>query len=380
MPQKKQYGLSDLRVGLLVLGAIGILILALFAATGDVSLPGFGKKTTVKTYMGNVDGLRKGGEVRLSGVRIGSIKDINFGPQIPQTPDAPNLVEIVMEISGRLDGRPAIERIRSDSRAVLKSAGVLGDYVVDITPGTVNGKPIQNGDTIQSIQQKGVGDIINAAQTAVANFNDISEDIKALTQEIREGKGNIGRLIKEDTLYTNLNRSVLQAEELIASLRKGEGTAAKFINDPELYNQASETVAQLKKTIADINEQLNAGRGTIGRLYKDEELYNRASQLVAKVDEASARLDRLIAKVERGEGNLGKLFNDEKLYEDTRASLASIRTLAASLERGEGTAGRLLKDETLYTNINNASAEITKLLYDFRQNPKKYLSIKVSVF
>lgn len=380
MPQKKQYGLSDLRVGLLVLGAIGILILALFAATGDVSLPGFGKKTIVKTYMGNIDGLRKGGEVRLSGVRIGSIKDINFSPQIPQSPDAPNLVEIIMEISGKLNGRPAIERIRTDSRAVLKSAGVLGDYVVDITPGTVNGQPISDGATIQSIQQKGVGDIINAAQTAVANFNDISQDVKALTQEIREGKGNIGRLIKEDTLYTNLNRSVLQAEELIASLRKGEGTAAKFINDPELYNQANETVAQLKKTVADINEQLNSGRGTIGKLYKDEELYNRANQLVAKVDEASARLDRLIAKVERGEGNLGKLFNDEKLYEDTRASLASIRTLAASLERGEGTAGKLLKDETLYTNLNSASAEITKLLYDFRQNPKKYLSVKVSVF
>ncbi len=165
MPQKKQYGLSDLRVGLLVLGAIGILILALFAATGDVSLPGFGKKTIVKTYMGNIDGLRKGGEVRLSGVRIGSIKEINFSPQIPQSSDAPNLVEIVMEISGRINGRPAIERIRTDSRAVLKSAGVLGDYVVDITPGTVNGQPITDGATIQSIQQKGVGDIINAAQT-----------------------------------------------------------------------------------------------------------------------------------------------------------------------------------------------------------------------
>jgi phospholipid/cholesterol/gamma-HCH transport system substrate-binding protein len=380
MPQKKQYGLSDLRVGLLVLGAIVILILALFAATGDVSLPGFGRKTTVKTYMGNIDGLRKGGEVRLSGVRIGSIKDINFSPQIPQSPEAPNLVEIVMEISGRLNGRDAIERIRTDSRAVLKSAGVLGDYVVDITPGTVNGQPISDGAIIESIQQKGVGDIINAAQTAVANFNDISDDIKTLTQRIREGKGNVGRLINEDALYTSLNRSVLQAEELIASLRKGDGTAAKFINDPEIYDKANETVAQLRQTVFDISEQLNAGRGTIGKLYKDEELYNRANALVAKVNEASARLDGLIAKVERGEGNLGKLFNDEKLYEDTRASLASIRTLAASLERGEGTAGRLLKDETLYTNINNASAEITKLLYDFRQNPRKYLSVKVSVF
>lgn len=380
MPQKKKYGFADLRVGLLMAAAIGILLLAIFAASGDIRLPGLSRSTTVKTFMGNVDGLRRGGEVRLSGVRIGSISEINFSSQIPQSSDAPNLVEIVMDISGTLNGRPAIERIRTDSRAVLKSAGVLGDYVIDISPGTVGGQPIKNGDTIESIQQKGVGDVINAAQTAVQNFNSISDDIKDLTGRIREGKGNVGRLITEDALYVSLNRSVLQAEALISSLRKGDGTAAKFINDPELYDKANDTVAQLKQTIAQINDQLNAGKGTFGKLLKDEELYNRANELVKKIDTASARLDGLIAKVERGEGNLGKLLKDEKIYEDTRAALENIRTIAARLERGEGTAGKLLTDEALYNNLNTTSAEITKLLYDFRQNPKKYLSVKVTIF
>ncbi len=380
MPQKKQYGWAELRVGLLILGAIAILILAVFAASGDISLPWLNKKTTVRTYMGNIDGLRRGGEVRLSGVRVGSIKEINFNPQIPQSETAPNLVELVMELGGKIGGQPVTDRVRTDSRAVLKSAGVLGDYVVDITPGTVKGQPIKSGDVIQSIQQKGVGDIISAAQTAVSNFNGISEDVKGLTGRIKEGKGNVGRLINEDALYTNLNRSVLQAEDLLASLRKGDGTAAKLINDPALYNKATETINQLKESVKQITDQINSGNGTVGKLLKDEELYNRANKLIEKVDTASARLDKLIAKVERGEGNLGKLFNDEKVYEDTRATIENLKSLSARLERGEGTAGKLLKDETLYNNVNNASAEITKLLYDFRQNPKKYLSVKVTIF
>jgi phospholipid/cholesterol/gamma-HCH transport system substrate-binding protein len=87
-----------------------------------------------------------------------------------------------------------------------------------------------------------------------------------------------------------------------------------------------------------------------------------------------------MAKIERGEGNLGKLINDEKLYQDTRNTIENLRAIMARLDRGEGTAGLLLKDDRLYQNVNTLSAELTRLLYDFRQNPRKYLSVKVSLF
>ncbi|HZN12520.1 MAG TPA: hypothetical protein VFC61_12630, partial [Blastocatellia bacterium] len=154
----------------------------------------------------------------------------------------------------------------------------------------------------------------------------------------------------------------------------------QLVSNPQLYNQANETVAQLKRLTDQVNEQILAGRGTIGRLLKDEDIYNRANGLVGKLDETSARLERTMAKIERGEGNVGKLINDEKLYADARDAIETFRLISARLERGEGTAGLLLKDERLYNNVNNVSAEVTKLLYDFRQNPKKYLSIKVALF
>jgi phospholipid/cholesterol/gamma-HCH transport system substrate-binding protein len=378
MPQKKQLSVTGLRVGLLVLASLIILVLVIFSLSGDITL--FSRKTTVKTYMSNVDGLRKGAEVRLSGKQIGSVKEIRFSDQIPASADAGQNLEIIMEISGALDGRPAIERIRTDSLAVLKGAGVLGDNVIDITPGTTNGQAIQDGGTIKSYAQKSVGDIINAAQTAMGNLNNISDDVKAMTGKIRGGEGAIGKFVNDDAFYVNLNRTILQTEKLLADIRSGPGTAGRLVSDPALYNQINDTIGQLRRTVDQINEQVLAGRGTIGRLLKDEELYNRANSLVGKLDETSARIERTMAKIERGEGNFGKLLNDEKLYQDLNSTVDNFRTISARLERGEGTAGLLLKDEKLYRNLNDVSAEVTKLLYDFRQNPRKYLSIKVSIF
>lgn len=378
MPQQKSLGLSGLRVGLLVLASIISIILVIFAVSGDIKL--FGRKTVVKTFMSSVDGLRQGAEVRLSGKEVGSVSKINFSNEIPAAATGGGNLEIVMEINGTLDGRPAIERIRSDSLAVLKSAGVLGDNVIDITPGTVKGEPIQNGGTIKSLSQKSVGDIINASQTAISNLNDISADVKDMTGKIKGGEGTIGKFVNDDAFYVNLNRTVMQTEKLLTDIRQGEGTAGRIVSDPTLYNQLNETITQLRRVVDQVNEQILAGRGTIGRLLKDEELYNRANSLVGKLDETSARIERTMAKVERGEGNLGKLLNDEKLFQDIRATAESLKNMSTRLDRGEGTAGLLLKDERLYQNLNNTSAEITKMLYDFRQNPKKYLSIKVSIF
>lgn len=382
MPQQQKNTFASLRVGLLVLAALVILILTIFAVSGDISF--FRKKTQVRAYMTTVEGLHKGAEVRLSGVKIGSVKDIKFNPKIPTEQNAKDNIEIVMEITGKLNGVEAIERIRTDSMAILKGAGVLGDNIIDITPGTTTkGQPIHDNDFIQSYANKSVGDIINASQTAMNNLNTITDNIKDVTANIKKGEGSIGRFLKDDTIYTNLNKAVLQSEALLNSIRKGEGTAGKIISDPKLYNQANELVAQFKDSADQIKAllgEVNQGKGTVGKLLKDEEIYNRANALMNKFDATTQKLDNVIAKVERGEGTVGKLVNEDKLYQEVRDAVASFKLLSTNLEKGEGTAGKLLKDETLYKNLNEATTEMTKLLYDLRQNPKKYLDIKVRVF
>ena len=54
--------------------------------------------------------------------------------------------------------------------------------------------------------------------------------------------------------------------------------------------------------------------------------------------------------------------------------------IADKVNRGEGTAGKLITDDQLYSNVNQLSSETVKLIYDFRQNPRKYLTIKFELF
>lgn len=379
MAQRKQTSFSELRVGVLVLSALAILILVIFAVSGDIKLPGFSRTATVKTQMASVDGLRKGAEVRLSGKKVGSVRQINFG-QIPNSQDSQSNIEIVMEIDGKLDGSPAGERIRTDSMAVLKSAGVLGDNVIDITPGTGAGKPIRDGDSIPSVAQKSVGDVINAAQTAVGHLNVIAADIRDMTGNMKSGRGSAGKFLNDESFYINLDSAVRQAESLMQEVKSGKGTMGQLVSDPALYKQATETVAQLRSISDQVENQLRSGRGSLGKLLKDDKLYNDASSLLARLDQTSGRLENVVSRIERGEGTVGKLINDDKLYADARGSIERLNLIMARLEKGEGTMGMILKDERLYHNANNLSAEVTKLLYDFRQNPRKYLSVKVTIF
>ncbi len=379
MPRQQQATVSQMRVGLLVLAALAILILTIFAVSGDLRLPGLTKTAIVKTQMASIDGLSKGAEVRLSGKRIGSVKDIRFGA-IPAETNSQANIEIVMEIDGKLDDRPAIERIRTDSLAVLKSAGVLGDNVVDITPGTTKGQPIRDGDTIQSRAQKSVGDIISASQEAVTNLNAISDDVKAMTANVRAGKGSMGRFLNDEAFYLDLDRTVREAESLMQNIKSGPGTVGRLVSDPTLYNQTSDTIARLRAIADQVGDQLTTGRGTIGKLFKDEKIYEDARSLIARLDTTSQRLERTMTRIENGEGTVGRLLKDDQIYADARDTIEKLKAISTRLEKGEGTAGMLLKDARLYNNANNVSAEITKLLYDFRQNPKKYLSVKVAIF
>jgi phospholipid/cholesterol/gamma-HCH transport system substrate-binding protein len=374
---EKHYRLAELRVGIVVLASLAILIFALFVVIGDIPL--FRKETIIRTYMSSVEGLRPGAEVRLSGLLVGDVKDILFDG-IPRDARSQQNVEIVMEIRGKLNGLPAVDRIRTDSIAVLKSTGLLGDNIIDITPGTLNGVPIQNGGTIKSQEQKSVGDIINASQAAVSKFDAISTDIKEMSGLLREGKGTLGLLINDDAVYVNLNQTILQAERLLTSIRQGQGTAGRLINDPALYNQAEELVGQLKRMADQVDDRITSGKGTLGKLIKDEELYDRTNALAANLDGASARLERTLARIERGEGTIGKLITDERLYDDTRDLIARLDVITSRLERGEGTAGLLLTDDRLYRSLTDTSVEITRLIHDFRQNPKQYLSIKMNIF
>ena len=73
-------------------------------------------------------------------------------------------------------------------------------------------------------------------------------------------------------------------------------------------------------------------------------------------------------------------MRDEMLYTDVRNMVNRVSTLVSAIENGEGTAGKLIKDPTLFNSMNQFTSEILKLLYDFRQDPKRFLTINFRLF
>ncbi len=373
MAGKKRVGFAGIRVGMLVIISLAIIITAILAISGDISP--FANPLFVRSKLSQVDGLRPGTEVRLAGVRVGQVTEVNMLPVAKDDKEKRN-VEIIMRIDQLIDGIPANQRIRSDSRVILGSIGLLGDKVIEITPGTMQGKEAEYGGEIQGAQETTIKELITGADDILANFTTLSKEVKEIAEDINEGKGTAGKFIKNEDLYRNLNKTVVEAQTLVQRIREGEGTVGRLLNDPKLYEDLQTTTKSLEKLVSDIS----AGRGTIGKLATDDELYTRTNKLLARVDDITGKLEQTADRINSGEGTVGRLLKEDKLYRETEETLTNLNKLVAKLERGEGSAGRLLQDPELYNNLNTASSEVVKLLYDFRREPKKYLTVKVRIF
>ena len=381
MPKtRKTVGLSELRVGILVFVSIVILILLILNASGDINP--FAKKLHLKARFSDANGLREGSEVRLAGVRVGKVNEITLLPP-SDVPNAPR-VEALMTINNTIDGRQAADRIRTDSTAQQGSPSLLGnEMLINITPGTALGQPVKDYAILPSSSSNTVNDFATSGTDLAQRLSKLSDEISVIVRNVKEGKGTVGHLFNDESLYNNLNATIRDTEDLMVQIRSGQGSAGKFVNDPALYNNANEIAKNLKQ----LSDDLNAGKGTAGKLLHDDALYNRINHIADRVDQSVDQINDIVADLNNGRGTAGKLLKDEQLYNDARAAIAKFNTAAeridnvvASAQRGEGTVGKLLTDETLYSNVNQLSSESVKLLYDFRQNQKKYLTIKFQLF
>jgi len=134
-------------------------------------------------------------------------------------------------------------------------------------------------------------DVISSKKESIKNTLD---NIESISGEIRSGKGTVGKLIYDDTLYANALDSVTNIHD---------------------------TVGSIKLTI----EDARAGKGTIGKLLTDDTLYNSATA-------SMTNLDSILMKVNQGDGTVGKLVNDQEFYKNAKLSLQKLDKAADGLE------------------------------------------------
>jgi phospholipid/cholesterol/gamma-HCH transport system substrate-binding protein len=357
LPSQKQLHWSELRVGLTVLFAAVTLTVLIFLMSGTTGM--FTPKITLRSYFDNASGLRLGAPVRLEGVDIGNVEAIRIIRDNPQTP-----VEVTMKVSSKYD-----YALRKDSVTTLNTAGVLGETYVDIDSSEAKLGSAQNGDVLPIHDRPDFQDVVRSSQSTLQNMQTLLLRLDRIVTTVESGKGSVGKLINDPTLYNRLNATIADMQAVVNKVGSGQGSLGKLFNDDTLYNKANATVDKLS-VIAD---ELNQGKGTAGKFLKDPALYDNANKTMAEARQ-------VIEQVNAGKGALGKFARDEEFAKKLDNTVTKLSLITDRLEAGEGSAGKLLKDPSLYNNADQMLVESRELIKSIRQDPKKYLSIKLHVF
>jgi len=278
-------------VGLFIL--IGILFLVGGVLTIGNLHSTFQKKITVSTVFGDVNGLQSGNNIWFSGVKIGTVKKIEFYGK--------SQVKVTLNINTE-----SKKYIRKDAKVKISTDGLIGNKILVIYGGSETVAEVEEGDTLANEVMLSTEDIMNTFQQN--NLN-----VLKLTQKLSDGEGSIGKLINSDDLYNQLastanslqkasaNAQVLTASlsQFTAKLNKKGTLANDLVTDSVTFNSMKKSVFALQKTMDSVNVFVNdlkeAGKNPkspVGVLLRDEKAGAELKNTISNLEKGSEKLDK----------------------------------------------------------------------------------------
>src|SRR2546428_621808 len=314
----------------------------------------FSRKTKYWTRFDNTSGLAEGSPVRLVGVQIGTVADIEFPEDLRETK-----IKVVLSVD-----RAYANRIRAGTQAMLKSLTYLSqDKYIELTPGDPDKAVLPaNGfvepgvsmweETLQ--QSQGIADDIKEitaslrdlliainrgggimqemihnpefGRQGVANLEGSLASLRRTLEGVEKGKGLAGALLTDEVFarkqIDNIDATLTRVRSVVQKLDSDQGLVAQ-LGDPN--GPGAQAMSDLRATAASLRkaaEGIQQGRGLIGRLMNDEAY---ADALLRKIDGATGHADSILRKVDSGKGTIGGLVNDPEVYQGLKDVVAGIQ-------------------------------------------------------
>ena len=346
----KPTGVAQARVVVIILIAVAIALTLVYLLTGGGRVI-FASHSTLYTYVPDSAGLLNKAEVRLSGIPIGTVQNIEISGLL----DPQRAVRVAMRVdTGYLRSIPA------DSQTSIAADNLVGDQFLSIdegkspipvhADGTLAGEPVKQAadraDLILSLHDKlqQVDDLLtqmSSPDNAIGEFVNGSAEYDAFLTRIvvfdkslralASPDSNIGQALFSDTLFKKITGDVKQVDDTLSSIQRGEGIGGRLFASDQQYNDFVRNLRDLRNSLA----EANAGRGKLGPLLHDDASYRNIERLLRQTD-------AMIASLNAGEGQMGQLLTNPQLYESLVGSLKGLQ----------------------------------QMLADFQQNPQKYLHVK----
>jgi phospholipid/cholesterol/gamma-HCH transport system substrate-binding protein len=358
MPSKERVGMAQLKVGILGIVALACVALLVFLLTGNMQW--FEKEIPLHVYVSDAAGLGEGSPVRINGIQAGKITKVELSGES----DPARVIKVDMLIDEDM-----MKQIPADSIARISSDNLLGSTkFLQITKGTSHAL-IQANATVKALNNPQFDELIEQGYNMLNSIQLILGKVSDIVGQVEVGKGTIGKLLVDETLYNSLQATVNQVQLLATNLNSKNGTIGHLINDSALYDKLQGVLDQ----VTSLADGLQKGQGSAGMFLKDPKMYN-------DVNHAVAELNTMLEDLNAGKGTAGELLKDDKLAKQLSTTIEKVNVTIDKVNSGQGTIGQLLVNPALYDSATGATRELHEFLKDFRANPKKFLSIKLNLF
>lgn len=303
-------------VALIMLAAFFLLVIV-----GGVEK--FQRGLHLHALFSGVQELKVGDRVRMAGIEIGKVERI--------TPDyTNNKVRVSMKIRKEIDRIPVV--VKTDTTATIKFAGLMGQSFVSLDFGTPAAPQASEDAIINTAEQADMSAILQKLDNVASGVENLTKSFTG--DKIDNLLGPFTDFLKQNS--GPLTASISNLNSVSAEIAAGRGTIGRLIRDDSLYTSATNTLSNLQSGIATFQST------------GDE----------IKLTLADAR--KIIDGVNAGEGSLGKLVKDEKLYLETTSSMTNLREILEKINGGQGTVGKLINDQEFYKNAKLTLQKLDK--------------------
>jgi phospholipid/cholesterol/gamma-HCH transport system substrate-binding protein len=290
---------QKLRLGLFVIIGLSLFILAVYFIGDKQQM--FGKTNQLSAVFNNVSGLQLGNNVRYSGINVGTVSSITM------------INDTAIKVDMLID-KTIFPHIRKNAIATIGSDGLVGNMIINIIPGKEKATSISPGDEIRTLSRIRTDDMLNTLGKTNKNAALLTSDLLKITNEINQGTGTVGLLIKDSNLANDLKQtvhylkitgqgsseSITKINRLISSLENKDNVIG-VLKDTAVANNLKKIVLNLKQTSTQIDNVVNNldttivniknGKGAVNYLSNDPELVQKIDSTMTNVNEASLRLN-----------------------------------------------------------------------------------------
>lgn len=214
----------------------------------------FGSTFELYSKFNSVSGLEVGNNVRLSGINVGTVDDIDF------LTDTTVVIKMIIKDEVR-------KYIKKDAIASISSDGLMGDKVLVISAGKTSNVVVENNDYITSKKAIEMDDLMVSVKKSVDNAAVITSELAQFSYSMNNGNGALSKLISDEQFGNSIKNTILNLENsttefkrFTVNMNNGKGALSKLVTDERMGKVIDSSLTNVKTATKGLNEVIEAAK------------------------------------------------------------------------------------------------------------------------